>query len=253
VDNLQQSVQLTTKWTTYNKVDNLQQSGQLTTAICCCNAAGSFIPPFLIFARKHMQERLLDGCQVSCTDNGWINGETFLQWLQFFVEQVRPTPASKVLLVLDNHESHKYIKVLDYATGNNVLFLSFVPHTTHKMQPLDISVYGTLKQCFEQAICVIQTNHACRTVNQNDVRKLFASAFFRVAIPLNAISGFQSSGIWPYNPNVFSVADYAPPSVTDRPYPDFTQASPADLPDSEISQTYADNVPLSKTETNAFE
>jgi hypothetical protein len=169
--------------------DNLQQQF----------AAGSFIPPFLIFARKRMQERLPDGaptgCQASCTDNGWINGETLLQWLQFFVEQVRPTPVSKVWLILDNHESQKYVKVFDYATENSVLFLSFAPHTAHKMQPLDISLYGTLKKCFEQAICFFQTNHADCIVNQYDVPKLFASAYLRVATPQNAISGFQSSEI----------------------------------------------------------
>jgi hypothetical protein len=107
----------------------------------------------------------------------------------------------------------------------------------HKMQPEDISVYGTLKQGFEQAICTFQINHACRIVNQY-VPKLFASAYLRVATSLNVISGFQSSGIWPYNPSVFSDSDYALHSITDRPYPDFTPDYPADLPDSEIPVIY---------------
>jgi hypothetical protein len=85
--------------------------GTLTTVVCCCNAAGSFFQPYLIFRRKRMQERLLDdappGTQASCTDNDWINGEAFLEWLQFFVTHVRPGPDRKALLLLDNHESHK--------------------------------------------------------------------------------------------------------------------------------------------------
>jgi hypothetical protein len=101
-----------------------------------------------------MQEWLLDGaatgCQASCTDNGWIKRETFLQWLQFIVEQFRPTVTRKVLPVLDNHKFHMCIKVLDFAVENNVLFLSFTPHMTHKMRPLDVRVYGPLKVCFEQ-------------------------------------------------------------------------------------------------------
>lgn len=32
------------------------ERGKTTTVICCCNAAGSFIPPFFIFARERMQE-----------------------------------------------------------------------------------------------------------------------------------------------------------------------------------------------------
>jgi hypothetical protein len=38
-----------------------------------------------------------------------VNGEIFLQWLQFFVEQVHPTATKKVLLVLDNHKCHAII------------------------------------------------------------------------------------------------------------------------------------------------
>lgn len=128
------------------------EQGQLTIVICCCNAAGSFILSFLIFIWRWMQEWLLDGahtgCQASCTDNGWIKGETFLQWPQFVVEQVRPTATRKVLLVLDNHKSHVYIKALDFAMENNVLFLSFAPHTTHKMQPLDIPVIWAIRDMF---------------------------------------------------------------------------------------------------------
>nr|XP_023012926.1 uncharacterized protein LOC111502960 [Leptinotarsa decemlineata] len=49
------------------------ERGQLTTVIGCCNAAGSFLPLFLIFARKNMQPRLLDGAppgtQGICTAN----------------------------------------------------------------------------------------------------------------------------------------------------------------------------------------
>ncbi|CAH2100603.1 unnamed protein product [Euphydryas editha] len=58
------------------------ERGQLTTVIGCCNAAGSFLPPFLIFARKKMQPRLHDGAppgtQGTCTPNGWTTGKVFL-------------------------------------------------------------------------------------------------------------------------------------------------------------------------------
>lgn len=62
------------------------ERGKLTTVICCCNAAGSFIPPFFIFAREKMQPRLMDdallvqrgialqvvGQMVSCFWSGFI-------------------------------------------------------------------------------------------------------------------------------------------------------------------------------------
>ncbi|CAH2104755.1 unnamed protein product [Euphydryas editha] len=54
------------------------ERGKTTTIVCCCNAAGSFLPPYMIFARKKFLARLLDGAppgtQGTCSDNGWING-----------------------------------------------------------------------------------------------------------------------------------------------------------------------------------
>lgn len=92
------------------------ERGQTTTVVCCCNASGSFVPPFMIFARKRMQDRLLDGSPPetggSCSASGWINGEIYFDWLKFFVGHVRPTTDTKVILLLDNHESHKYYSAL---------------------------------------------------------------------------------------------------------------------------------------------
>lgn len=122
------------------------EHGQITTIICCCNAAGAFIPPFLIFSRKRMQECLLDnstpGCQATCSGNGWVNSPSLQSWLEFFVETVRHcTKDKKILLLLDNKEAHKYYPELEYALKNNIIFVSFAPQATNKLQPLDIMVH----------------------------------------------------------------------------------------------------------------
>lgn len=39
------------------------------------------------------------------------------------------------------------------------------------------------------------------------------------AIPKNIQAGFESTGIWPFNPDIFQECDYAPSQVTDRPDP----------------------------------
>nr|CAD7400185.1 unnamed protein product [Timema cristinae] len=44
------------------------------------------------------------GSQGCCTDNGWVNGPTFLVWLHFFVETVKPVKENKIILLLENHE-----------------------------------------------------------------------------------------------------------------------------------------------------
>jgi hypothetical protein len=88
-------------------------------------------------------------------------------------------------------------------------------------------------------------------MSQCDVAKPFESAFLRVPKPQNAISGFQSSGVSPYTPNIFSDTDYAPGYVTDRPhaYIDFTPVYPTHLPQSEHNQLCVDEFHFPKLQS----
>ena len=71
------------------------ERGQNTTAVCC-NAAGCFVPPQLIFPRKRVTDALKKdappGSIFSASDNGWANKETFVHWLRHFIQE---TGASK--------------------------------------------------------------------------------------------------------------------------------------------------------------
>ena len=75
------------------------ERGQLTTVIGCCNAAGSFLPSFLIFARRKMQPTHLGvsppGTRRTCNPSDWTSGKVFLNLMHFFLEQVRPTAVKK--------------------------------------------------------------------------------------------------------------------------------------------------------------
>ncbi|CAH2085301.1 unnamed protein product [Euphydryas editha] len=197
------------------------ERGVLTTVVCCCNAAGSFLPPFFIFKRKRFAPRLLDGApsgsQGATSDSGWISGPIFQAWLEFLVEKTRPSEQKKILLLLDNHESHKFYPALEYASKNHIIFLSFPPHTTHKLQPLDVAVYGPIKKYFEQEIATFHKAHPGRTITPFDVAPIFNPAYLKGASPMNAISGFRVAGIWPYNRNLFQDCDFAPASITDEP------------------------------------
>ncbi|XP_045542072.1 MFS-type transporter clz9-like [Papilio machaon] len=166
------------------------ERGRTTTVICCCNAAGSFLPPLMIFARKRMAPNLLDGAppgtQAIVSDNGWTNGTVFLDWLRFFIDTVRPTAEKKVLLIMDNHESHKYLPALEFASKCHVIFVSLAPHTTHRMQPLDLCVYGPLKTYFERSVAIFQKTYVGRIINQKYVARLFGTAYLRAATTQNA-------------------------------------------------------------------
>ena len=199
------------------------ERGQTVTALCCCNAAGVFIPPALVFKRKRMQDYLLAGTPEGtlglCTDSGWITRQTFIQWLTFFVDRVKPTKEHPALLILDNHESHRCIEVLELATSKNVVILSVPPHTTHRLQPLDVGVYASLSTAFEMEVDSWQKAHPLRRISQADIGALFGQAFAKSCKPENAVAGFYKSGIYPFNDNTFTDDDFAPAAVSERDHP----------------------------------
>ncbi|CAH2013280.1 unnamed protein product [Acanthoscelides obtectus] len=181
------------------------ERGQLPTIIGCCNAAeGRCKQDFLMEARQ---------TQGISTPNGWTSGEVFLNWMHFFVEQVRLTSDKKVLLLLDNYESHKYCPALEYATKNNVVILSLAPHLTHEMQPMDVAVYGPLKTHFEREVNIFQKSHPGRIINQYDVARLLAPAFIKTAVAIIAVHVFERPGIWPINNHAFGDEHFAPAEV----------------------------------------
>ncbi|XP_069684802.1 uncharacterized protein [Periplaneta americana] len=72
------------------------ERGTHATVICAMSAAGNYIPPMFIYARKRMSPTLEKGgppvALYSCSKNGWSNEELFLKWLKHFAHHARPTP-----------------------------------------------------------------------------------------------------------------------------------------------------------------
>ena len=77
-----------------------------------------------------------------------------------------------LILLCDNHESHISIDVLDYASANGVHMLSFPPHCSHKLQPLDRTVYGPFKKYYNSACDNWMFNHPRRTMTIHNISEI---------------------------------------------------------------------------------
>ena len=110
------------------------ERGRNHTLVTCVNASGSALPPMLIYPRKkpvpgHYQEGAPPGSVFKTSENGWVNGEFYLEWLRFFTQQI--PPARPVLLVQDGHSSHLSIDLIELAHANDIHLLCLPAHTTH--------------------------------------------------------------------------------------------------------------------------
>ena len=132
------------------------ERGTLVTMAFAVSAQGNSIPPQFIFPRKNYKDHFVrdgpPGCIGTASGSGWMQEKDFLVFLKHFVHNTRATRETKVLLLLDNHVSHLSLEGIDYCRENGVVLLSFPPHCSHKLQPLDRSVYGPLKRYINSAM-----------------------------------------------------------------------------------------------------
>lgn len=198
------------------------ERGTLVTACCAVNAIGNALPPFFVFPRVNFYEYMLTGGPVGSVGvanvSGWMTADNFLVWMKHFVHHTKCSVEHPVLLVLDNHESHVSVACLDLAKQNGVTMLTFPPHCSHKLQPLDRSVFGPLKKYYN-ASCDSWLMSNTRPMTIYDIPSVANDPYSQAFTSKNIKAGFAVSGIEPFNQNIFSDDEFLPSSVTDRPAP----------------------------------
>lgn len=199
------------------------ERGSLVTMCCGINAIGNSVPPYFIFPRVNFKPYMLHGAPIgsdgSTHPSGWMTSSNFIKYMHHFVIHAKPTPENPVLLLLDNHESHISVEVLDFCKQVGIVLVTFPPHCSHKLQPLDLTVYGPLKNYYNKALTDWMVSNPGKTVTIYDIPKLAAIAIPLAFKPQNIQKGFEKPGIWPLNSNIFSNEDFLCSSVTDREAP----------------------------------
>lgn len=183
------------------------ERGTLTTVVNACSAAGYYIPPFFIFKRKRMNPLLMkqsnNNMIASVSDSGWISEKLFVDWLHHFKSFARPSLDNPILLILDNHESHISLAAYNICKKNNIHVLTLPPHTSHRMQPLDLTFHGPLKTAYNKECESYMTNNPGAKITTFDVVGLYTKAFNRTTTLEKAISGFKAAGICPMDKEKF--------------------------------------------------
>lgn len=226
------------------KIESAERGTMITMALTV-SADGNSIPPFFLFPRKNWQTFFLDntstGTAGTANESGWMTQADFVKFMRHFIRFAKPSREAPVLLLLDNHTSHLSVEALDLAVENGVHLLSFPPHCSHKMQPLDVSVYASVKAIYRKE-CDTWMKKNSNTENTLEIRHIagLVSTTLDKSLSRDSIkSGFRTTGIHPFNPNIFSDADY----VTAVEANEEAVRADNDLPDDERRQIVLADMP----------
>ena len=186
------------------------------TILACANAAGTVIPPMVVFQGKRLNPEWTKG-EVPCTlygmsDKGWTDMELFSYWLEdLFIPSI--PPARPVLLLLDGHSSHYDPETIRYAASHGVVILCLPPHTTHVSQPLDVSFFKPLKMYWYDTCHRYMQDNPGRVVTKFQFSSLFSTAWYKATRPENIISGFRKVA---FDATAISVPDVSVCENTDE-------------------------------------
>lgn len=193
------------------------ERGELVTFGGIISACGNTIPPLFVFPRVHFKDHFMAGApegSIGATNRtGWINSDIFLEVLKHIKKYTSSTKENPILLLCDNHESHISLAAINYARDNGIIYLSFPPHTSHKLQPLDVGVFGPFKSKLKTAFNDWHVTNPGKTITIYNIPKIAKIAYFEAFTAKNIISAFTSPGIWPFNRLAFSNEDFAPIEV----------------------------------------
>ena len=197
------------------------ERGVSMTMCCCINAIGNALPPVYIFPRVHFKNYMLKDAPAGSLGlaypSGWMTGDLFAETLGHFIKFMKISKSNPGLLLMDNHISHLSIEAIDIAKENGLCLLTFPPHCSHKLQPLDIGVYGPFKRYYSSFCDSWMTSNPGKPLSMYEVAELSSHAFHKAITIENITSSFRSSGIHPFNPDVFPDDAFLPALVTDIP------------------------------------
>lgn len=147
------------------------ERGQLVTMIAAISAVGNQVPIFV---------------------TGYIISSSSLEQREIIV-----------ILVLDNHESHLGDEALEIAHAGSVIFVTLYPHTSHKTQSLDRTVFGPLKTLYKEGVVTWLCKDPGQTFGIYDISTVLGNIYAKAFSTENTVSGFRCTRIYLFNSNIF--------------------------------------------------
>ena len=176
------------------------------TAIECISASGKTIPPPIIFKAKHTNTAWIPthtpaDWRFSTSNSGRTSDSHGYEWLTtVFEPSTRPADSAlHCLLVMDGHGSHITANVIAFCMEHAIDLLILPPHTSHVLQPLDVSVFAPLKRAL-----AIETDAVSRLdsgrIQRVEWTEMYIRAREKALISTNIVSGWKATGLDPLSP-----------------------------------------------------
>lgn len=224
------------------------QKGQITHAsqdgsrefislLACICADQTYLPPALIYKGESYDlqdswlEDFAEGEEAffATSENGWTTDDLGLQWLSRVFEPCTKAKGSRGrrLLLVDGHSSHVNMKFLEYADAHRIIVQILPPHTTHRLQPLDVSLFAPLSTKYTQELNnLMHKSLGLVSMSKRSFWPMFQRAWIASFTSTNIQSAFQKTGVFPFDPSLILNALRPSDEVTEPIVPTIAPKTP---------------------------
>ena len=148
------------------------------TVSACANAAGDFMPPFLVFPGQKLTSgigyRDFPDAYYTVTENGWMDRDSFFEFIVYFDAFVSKLGIMRpVILWIDGHTSHIGAASARFCRTNNIILFLLLRNATFVIQPFDVGIFSELKDGWMESVCRWTITH----FNELITKKNFPSIF----------------------------------------------------------------------------
>ena len=112
------------------------------------------------------------------------------------------------------------MKFINYCNANKILLALYPSHSTHNLQPLDVCLFRPLSQAYSAELTVFTDDcQGLSSITKRDFFRLFWTAWKTAFVTKNVLSGFEKTGLHPFDPEVvikrFRVQELERPSSSE--------------------------------------
>ena len=125
----------------------------------------------------------------------------FSTWISRFISIIRErygiSEHYRHLLVLDGHGSHVTLEVVHKAKSARLDIITLPSHTSHRLQPLDFSIFKPFKVAFRACRDRWTMGNKGQAARKEELAEWVAEGLKKTLTSTKIQKGFAATGIWP--------------------------------------------------------
>lgn len=146
---------------------------EMITALIGGNASGLKTPPLVMFPYQRLPSNIVksmpENWAFGRSPTGWMTAESFYEYVTncFYPWLVKNSIKLPIVLFVDGHSSHITYHLSEFCREKNIILIALYPNATHLMQPMDVSVFKSMKGHWHTAVLNYPKNNNSARVTRD--------------------------------------------------------------------------------------